>query len=67
MKALNRKLPPVDFDKGVILSEAANGDAWERKQAHDAELSTSRLSITSFAVCFGIVAWAVVNAWLAQG
>jgi hypothetical protein len=72
--SISRSTPPpsdltVDFDKGLTLGNgAANADLW-KPAPRPPEVQrpvTERISITSLVVCLGILAWAVVSAYLSQ-
>lgn len=52
-----KELPMFDFDKGVPA---------RLKRGELRGVSPSRISITSAAVSFGILTWAIVNAYLRQ-
>lgn len=64
MRALAKSRGPGDTPE---LKTAANADSWLAAVRYDAQqLSTARISVTSAAVCIGILVWALVNAYLSQ-
>ncbi|HET7362491.1 MAG TPA: hypothetical protein VFJ70_02845 [Burkholderiales bacterium] len=53
-----------DMPFGQNAANAANAAAWAGE--HITGPSTARISATSAALCLGILAWVIVNAYLSQ-